>query len=119
MTDVLLSPTEVEAQIMRVSAALEEETSNYAEVCEVAARAEADYKLAWSRSLITVANDHRGDRTVTASEREAIADRDASDTFRVWKINDARRAASKEALLSLRARIDALRTLSANLRVQT
>ena len=60
-----------------------------------------------------------GSLKLTAAEKQARAELHAADELRVWKINEARRGASKEALLSLRARLDALRTLSATLRSQT
>jgi hypothetical protein len=53
------------------------------------------------------------------ADKEARADVTASDEFRAWRIAEARRAASREALLSYRARLDALRTLSANVRYLT
>lgn len=118
MPSDVLSQGQIEAQIAGLCDELADETDRYAAVEEMSASYEADYKYKFARSLLDVAAN-TSDRRVTAGEREAVADVASSTEFKVWKIHDARRRASKEALLSIRARLDALRTLSANVRSQT
>ena len=116
MTTDLLTQGDVERMIVAVSDELESETERYSAVSELSADAEADFKGTFAVATIEVANTNRGDRTVTVNERDAIAHQRSADEFRRWKLLESRRAASREALLSLRARIDALRTLASNLR---
>lgn len=118
MPSDVLSQGQIEGQIVALVDELADETYRYAAVEEMAATFEADYKYRFARSLLDVAAN-TSDRRVTAGEREATADVASASEFKVWKIHDARRRASKEALLSIRARLDALRTLSANIRQQT
>lgn len=116
MTGRVLVQGEIEAQIMALSDELEAETERYADVADLAASAEADYKLAVARTWVGLAS---AGRNITAGERQARAELSAADELRAWKLMEARRQASKEALLSLRARLDALRTMSANVRAMT
>ncbi len=116
MTQRLLSQGEIETEILRLSEELEAETYRYADVADLAATAEADYKLQAARLIVGfVASPTK----MTALEKQARVDAQCDASYRVWKINEARRQSSKEALLSLRARLDSLRTLSANIRNQT
>ena len=112
-----LSPVDVEFSILDLCDALEAETEQYASLSEGAASAEADYKLKYAKTHVQLAASKNVKMTV--HERQAIADLQSNDEFRIFKINEARRQSSKEALLSIRARLDALRTLSASLRNQT
>lgn len=113
----VLAQVEVEQQILDICDALDAETHRYSEVADLAADAEADYKLAYARAVVTAAA--HGSIKMTAPERQARAELAAAEQLRVWKIAEARRAATKEALLSLRARLDALRTLNASIRNAT
>ena len=111
----MLLPVDIDRQILAIANALEGETERYAQVAELAATCEADYKVKAARVWVTTAAAGKG---MTAGERQARADIAAGDELRAWKIAEARRAATKEALLSMRARLDALRTLAANVRHQ-
>jgi hypothetical protein len=118
MPDRLLTQGEIEQRIMAHAAELAEETERYSVVAENAATAEADYKQAYAIALVHVANE-TADRKTSAADREAHAQIATGDKLRVWKITDARLRASKESLTSIRTSMDALRTLSANVRAQT
>lgn len=115
MTD-LLNRAQIEHEILRVSDALDEQTHVYAEVSNLAASSEADYKLRFARAVVTLSSTQS---RMTAPEKQARAEIAAAEELRLWKIAEARRQATKETLLSLRARLDALRTLNASVRVQT
>lgn len=112
-----LNPIDIEFAILDVCDALEAETDQYAGLSELAAETEAEYKLTYARAHVQLASNYTTKMTV--HERQARADLASNDALKVWKIAEARRMASKEGLLSLRARMDALRTLSASLRNQT
>ena len=112
-----ISPVDIEYSILDICDAMESETEQYAQLSELAANAEAKFKLTYAKAHVDMAANHSIKMTV--HERQARADLVSNDEFRIFKICEARRMSSKEALLSLRARLDALRTLSASLRNQT
>ena len=116
MTRPLLTQGQTEQTILQICEDLEQETYLYAELSDSAATAEADYKLARSRSYVLLSERHP---KMTASEREMRADLNSAEQMRNWKLYEARRQATRESLISLRARLDALRSISANIRHQT
>ena len=109
----LLNQGQVENMILQIADALDDTTHTYADISDAAATAEADYKLRIARAVITLANT---DAKMTALERQARADIASAEELRTWKTTEASRQATKEHLLSLRARLDALRTLNASIR---
>ena len=112
----VLTQGQIEDHILSIAEELEEQTYEYARLSEIAAEAEADYKRAASSKyvqLVTLPTK------ISVVEKQARVDTATEGEFRTWKIAEARRQACREALLSLRARLDALRTLSANVRHQT
>jgi hypothetical protein len=113
----VLTQGEVERDIMTVVDALDSQTTRYAELAEHAAVTEADWKLAYARAIVNLSAVQSV--KMTAAEKQARAEDHCGDSFRLWKIAEARRNATKEALLSLRAKLDALRSVSANIRTQT
>lgn len=112
----VLAQVEIENEIVACLDALERETDRYDRLATDAASAEADYKLAYAKAVIVLSDSAS---RMTAAEKQARAEVHAGDPLRAWKVLEARRGATKEALLSLRARLDALRSLSANVRAQT
>lgn len=116
VTKQLLTQGQTEQSILQLCDEIEQQTYLYAEQSETAAIAEADYKVAKSRSYVILTERHP---KMTASEREMRADLNSAEQMRTWKLYEARRQATREALLSLRARLDALRSISANIRHQT
>ena len=112
----LLTQGDIEHSIVALSDQLEEQTYIYAQLSDEAANAEADYKLQAGKQLITLV---ASGAKMTAQERQARADVGCAEAFRAWKLAEARRQSCKEALLSLRARMDAQRSLAANVRHQT
>ena len=110
----VLNQGEIEGMILALSDELETTTYSYADLSDSAAIAEADYKLIAAKEFILLSPIK-----MTVQERGARVDVSCTHEFRAWKIAEARRQSAKEALLSLRGRIDATRTLSANVRNQT
>lgn len=111
-----LTQGQIEDEILNVSDALEAGTAQFADVADLAATCEADYKLSYARAFVGLSSTQS---KMTAPERQARSELHAAAELRAWKIAEARRLSSKESLLSLRARLDALRTVSANIRSQT
>lgn len=113
----LLTQGEVERMIVALSGELEDTTYEYAQLSDLAVNAECAYKAKSARLLVTLAADPA--LKLTAGEKQARVDVNCQDEYHVWKLAEAQRQSCREALLSLRARLDATRTLSANLRHQT
>ena len=112
----LLTQGEVEAELIRLSDALENETVRFAHVAERVAETEADFKRQFfGQVLVSVNNDRR----MTVGERNARAHLAAEDAYRISKIYEARLDAARQACMSLRTRIEALRTIAANVRAQS
>ena len=113
-----LSPVEVEERIVALSDALADGTAAYADRRRAAAEAEADYKAAYHRAVLRAAAEARGrnaeERKAWASTRE-----DVEPKYRAHLIADAALDAAKDSQQTLRTRLDAERTLAANLRSQT
>lgn len=114
----VLTPHQIESSISELCYALEAETEHYAEISVSSAVAEADYKLAYATHMVA-ASFVVTEKRITADARGAGVDLLCAHEFQDWKVKEARRQATKESLLSIRARLDAMRTLSATLRSQT
>lgn len=112
----LLTQADIEFGIVSLSDQLEEQTHLYSQLSDEAAEAEADYKLEAGRMLIGLVHN---ETKMTAQERQARVDVASSVRYRSWKLAEARRQSCKEAMLSVRARMDAQRSLAANVRHQT
>ena len=113
----LLTQGDIEGAILALSEDLEAQTDTYAALADEAAEAEADYKLKHARA--TVGYAAADGPKMTAAQIAARVELAAATELRRYKLADARRQATREHLLSLRARLDAMRTLSANVRAQT
>lgn len=113
----LLTAGEVEEKILDISEALETATYEYASLSDDASVSEADYKVASATAMLRIVGDPA--IKLTADVRQAKVDVECADPFRAWKLAESRRQSKKEFLLSLRARLDAMRSLSASIRSQT
>jgi hypothetical protein len=115
----VLSQAEIEEAIATLEVELEEATHLYASLCEEAADAEADWKAALWRATVELAAAKAEGRT-NEKLREAQASLQAGEErFRLYRLTAERQRATGAALSSLKARLDAWRTLSANVRHQT
>ena len=113
-----LAQVEIETAIAAIVEDLERTTEDYAEISDEAAEAEHAYKLAMHRSVIVLSD--RGTKSdgskATVQWIEAQAYLACADEYRAHLVADARLKATKEALVTKRSRLDALRTLAANVR---
>lgn len=116
----MLTQADVEDGIEATVKRLEELTDEYAVASDEAAEAEASYRLAFWHTFLRfkdgVTNGKRGESDRTCEGRATIA---AADSFRAYKITAARVDSLKAALRTHQTRLDALRTLAANIRSQT
>lgn len=107
-----LSITTVEAEIMRLCDRSEQLVEEIAARAEEAATLEARYRIGFAQALLCA--DGR-----TAAEREAAAMLVVADLLTERKIAEARLLAAQEAGRHVRAQLDALRSLNANVRAVT
>lgn len=84
------------------------ETERMAELAEASAEAEVRHKAAYARALLGAEG--------TQAVREAVAVRDTEDALLARRVAEARVLAQRELLATIRAEIDALRTLAASAR---
>lgn len=117
MSPQVLSQHDIEQQIVQISDRLDELTHDYAAMCDEAGEAEAEYRLRYYNTIMRLKD--AGDRKMTDKEAEARATSAAASEFRNYKITAAKVEATKQALSTHRSRLDALRTLAANVRAVT
>lgn len=99
-----------------------DDLQGYDETCRLAAEAEADWKIEEAKGLIHQANQPPGEgKTRGEGEymRRARVLATKPDLYRAYKVRGAAKDGHKEALVTSRARADALRTIAANIRTQT
>lgn len=118
----LLTQAEVERQIAELCDRLEDQTREYAKLCDEAAQSEADWKRAYWRATMTVAAQSSEGRT-NATYRDAkisqVADGMAGENrFLRYRLAAERQKAMQAAMATTRAVLDGRRSLGANLRPQ-
>ena len=102
--------TEVEARLLQLADRLDLEVDRFTEVSQKRAQAEADYKLTYSKVVVTLVGKD------TVARKEAMAHLKAGDSYHIWKLAEAREKATQQSLIAIRTQMDALRTISANVR---
>ena len=105
-----IHPVEIEDNMVRLVAELEEHTEAFEVLAVDQSKKEARYKSSWAKEYLA-ANG-------SIKERESWADYKLSDEYYEVKIADALLKAKKEKLNSIRTALDSLRTLAANVRAQ-
>lgn len=104
----MLTQAQVERELSRLIEAAEEQAHNIAELAEEAARAEVVFKIAYSKALLKAEG--------TVEVRKALATVATDTELLDHKIADARLLAGQEASRSIRASMDALRSVNATVR---
>jgi hypothetical protein len=104
---------EVEQRIIQLCDVLDEETERFAELSAERAEAEADFKYRHSRAFIEQAGK------VPVATKDAVAHMRAANDFRRFRLLEARERATQSKLTSVRAQLEALRTIAANVRAST
>ena len=110
-----LSQHEVENLILGLSDALADATDDYRSICDDTAEAEMNYKHAYHSAVIALASGVK----ITADVRKSTAWLRSENQERGYTILSAAKEGQREHLRSLTTRIEALRTVSANVRGQT
>ena len=107
MTNIV-GPVWVENEIIRLSGLLEQQVLDLAYAASEAAEAEADYRFAHAQAFMASEG--------TGPAREAQAQIHVTETYRRRRMAEAKQLGLQEAGRSLRSRLDALRTIAANVR---
>ena len=105
-----ISQVDVENGLLDLIEELEKETEAFERLAVDAAKKEALYKTNWAKEYLSAKG--------SIKEREAWADYKMDELNYEFKIAEALMKTKREALLSIRACMDAMRTLNANVRVQ-
>jgi hypothetical protein len=106
-----LSQLEVEREIMRLSKTLTEITADVAHAATEQARTEVDYKLTHTKAWLMQRNEGG-----TVPEKEARALHQAAKQFEDMMMAQAVYRACQESGRNVRAQLDALRSVNANVR---
>lgn len=106
-----LSQLEVESEIRRLSDALTELTQKQAAHAQEAAQTDVDLKFQQAKTRIGLIG-----KEGTVAEKDALVQVETSLCYQKAKLADAVLKADHEAGRNLRAQLDALRTLAANIR---
>lgn len=109
----MLTQADTEDRIIRLADVLDQQTELFAVLSEQRAEAEADFKYLYSRAFVEQTSK------VPVATKEAIGQLRGADEFRRWKILEARERATQQKLIAVRAQLDALRTIAANVRAST
>ena len=104
---------DLEAEMLRICDRIEADIELLADLSTQRAEAESAYKYKHARSMV----EHTG--KVPVASKEAIAHLRASEEYRQWKVLEGREKATQHSLIASRSRLDALRTISANVRAMT
>ncbi len=110
MRSAPISQVEIEQELLRFVDRLEAETEMFENLAVDAAKKESLYKNHWAKEYLSAKG--------SIKEREAWADYKMDAPHFEFKVAEAMMKAKREALLSIRASMDAMRTLNANVRVQ-
>lgn len=119
-TDVITA-AEVEEKILTISDSMEEALDVLDAFAERSAEAEVTYKVAYAKSSLGASGRSGSGREgrMTVDEREATAILACEAQLRERLISEALYEVQREKLRTLRSQLDALRTISANIRAQT
>ena len=109
MIDVI-TPAEVEAEILRLSRLLDLATAEIAKRGRACANAKIDHRVAFATARLAA--------TGTIPEREDVATLASQDEARVYELAAATLGAAQDAARNTRSQLDALRSVNANVRVQ-
>lgn len=105
-----LAQMDLESEMIRICQRMEDDVDVLAQVSTERAEAEADYKHKHARALIDQTDK------MPVGVKDAMAHLRATEDYRRWKLLEAREKATQQSLVASRSRLDALRTICANVR---
>ena len=108
MTYQPITQIDLESQMLNICDAIETEIESLRSISDQRAEAESEYKYKQARSIVNQTTK------IPVATKEAVAHLVSQEDFRLWKILEGREKATQQALIGLRSRLDALRTICAN-----
>lgn len=114
--ELYTTQADIEREIMRLADILENTTNEFAGQLQDQALKESKYRIAFARAFTTF---RMGEKPLAEKSAEQKATIECESELLERKSADAIVRATEEKLRSLRAQLDAVRTLSANVRSQT
>ena len=116
-----LTQAAVEERIVKISDAMELAVEELAKYGDEAAEAEVNYKVGYAQAILQAGmqpGTGRGGK-MTEGDKDATATVECEDLFRQRIITEAKKEVATEKLRTMRARLSALQTVSANIRAAT
>ena len=107
----VLSQAEVESELERLMARLEEQTEEHTRLAQDQAQAEVAWKRVWALCYL-------GEKG-PVEERKQRAQVRCGIEYEAYRLTSAELEAVKQAIYTTRTQLDVLRTISANVRAQT
>ena len=114
MPDRSWSQLDIENEIIRLEGVLEGTTDDFASIAIDAARAEARYRVDYAKAFARYRMNGDSEKT-----SEAKATVECAELLMERRSKEAQQRGLEEKCRSLRSSLDAVRTLSANVRAQT
>ncbi len=108
-----LTQVEIEDSIVQLCDELEIECERFAAVSQERAIAESEYKERFWVSIVKLMDSPT---YKTAGQREAAANLWAKGEWRKYKLLEAQEKATQQKMMMLRTRLEAVRTIAANVR---
>lgn len=105
-----INQVDIESEMIRLSNELEDETEAFEALSVDHAKKEANYKRLWYGEYLNAEG--------SIKQKESFAGYRHAEAYLEAQVAEALVKAKRERLHSLRTRLDGLRTLSANVRVQ-
>lgn len=116
MPDRDWSQLDIEHEILRLEGLLEDTTDEFATVAQQAAAAEAVYRVNYAKAFVRY---RLGGERSSEKTAEAQSTVECENELKRRRSLEAQQRGLEEKCRSLRASLDAVRTLSANVRSQT
>lgn len=114
----ILTPVDAERMLARALKRLDDETHEFHDIQMNAAKAEADYRKAKGTKALAIIHAASAEKW-SAAVRDARIEVELDEERRTHLYNQAGLHAARESLVSLRTRVEALRTISASIRSQS
>lgn len=105
-----LTQIDLETEMIRICNRMETDIELLADLSTQRAEAESAYKYKHARALIETVEK------MPVGTKDALAHLRAADDYRQWKLLEGREKATQQSLIASRSRLDALRTICANVR---
>ena len=105
-----ISQMDLEAEMLRICTRMEEDIDLLLQLSTERAEAESSYRYKHARAIF----EQEG--KIPVATKDAVAHLRAADEFRQWLLLTGREKATQQSLIASRSRLDAMRTICANVR---